>query len=140
MKELLQERSGFVPSVTKIASRIVSSVSIEQIRTRGFQIIKFKGLWIGDDCRVYIRVGKSDGIQGEAILANAKVDSKAEKISNVPINLFLESNLKIDQEYVRTVLEHELTHMYEFLQRNIRAKKLQDGPITSYKLAKLNKN
>lgn len=140
MKELLQERSGFVPSVTRIASRIVSSVNVEQIRTRGYQTIKFKGLWIGDDCRVYIRVGKSDGIQGEAILANAEVDSETKKIHNVPINLFLESNLRIDQEHLRTVLEHELTHMYEFLQRSIRAEKLQDGPTTSYKLAKLNKN
>lgn len=140
IRELLQERSGYVPSVDRIANRLCSSINRERLKIQGEQTIKFKGLWIGDGCYVHIQPSKSDdGIGGMAVLRDATVDTENRKIYNVPIEVYVNADLTVDDRDFKTTLHHELTHMYDYLQRSIRALDLQKGPKTSSKQRKLDK-
>lgn len=138
MLELLQERSGYVPSVAKIAGRICNSVDKKRLEERGEQRIAFRGSWIGDDCYVHLQFRNSgSSVGGEARLARAGIDTQGKKISNVTVEVYLRPGAS--QEELRTTLEHELTHMYDYLQRSLRALDLQKGRMSRSSSRKLDK-
>lgn len=137
--ELLQETSGYVPSIEKIVNRAWNSLDKQFIQKKGWQWIDLKGSWLGGGCRLHIlRRSLKDvpsSVQGEAELEVASLDSQ-DRVQNVEIIYYIDEDRKVDDKEFKNTLHHELTHVYEFLQRSKRMRDL-DKQGNSGKLEKI---
>lgn len=152
--ELLQERYGYVPSIEKIANRACSSLDKKFIQEKGYQWIDIpENSWIGCGCRIHILrrsvVDVPEGIRGEAHLNAASIDQH-NKIQNVDVDFYVGEDRKVQDSEFKNTISHELTHVYEFLQRSIRMmnvpedsqafKKIQDSSVRHSVLGQLQKD
>lgn len=135
--DLLQERFGYVPSIEKIVNRAYSELDREFIEEKGYQWIDLRGSWLGYGCKVHIfrrsLVDRSDTTKGEAILEHASIDNEG-KVQNMEVVYYLDENRKVDDTMFKNVLYHELTHVYEWLQRSKRMNSVQSDSAAFRKI------
>lgn len=138
--ELLQETSGYVPSIEKIVNRAFSKIDKQFIQEKGYQWIDLSGPWIGENCKIHIfrrsLFNVPSSVKGQADLGSASVNGEGQ-IQNMEVHFYIDEDRKIDDSDFKITLHHELTHAYEYLQRSKRIGDLWDKEGSSKKIEKI---